>query len=137
MSAGASALGLSRPHLSSRRKAVPRRSGRPPAPDAELIAAIRALIADLPTYGYRRVHALLRRQAEQEGRPAPNVKRVYRVMKLHGLLLQRHAGGTEARRHEGRVAVDTRNTRWRSDGLEIGCDNGERVRAAFALDCAR
>ena len=26
------------------------------------------------------------------------------------------------RRHEGRIAVDARNTRWCSDGLEIGCD---------------
>src|SRR3954453_6745906 len=72
--------------------------------------------------------------AKREGRPTPNVKRVYRVMKVHGLLLQRHAGGEE-RRHEGRIAVDARNTRWCSDGLEIGCDNGERVRVAFALDC--
>ena len=31
--------------------------------------------------------------------------------------------------------MDARNTRWCSDGLEIGCDNGERVRVAFALDC--
>jgi len=131
----ASALQLSRPNLSSRRQAVPRRRGRPPAPDAEFVAAIRTLIADLPTYGYRRVHALLRRQAEQDGRPAPNVKRVYRVMKVHGLLLQRHASSGLERRHEGRVAVDIRNTRWCSDGLEIGCDNGERVRVAFALDC--
>jgi putative transposase len=135
VSAVAAALGLSRPHLSSRQTSIRCRRGRPPAPDAELVAAIRALIADLPTYGYRRVHALLRRKAEGDGRPAPNVKRVYRVMKVHGLLLQRHAGGGEARRHEGRIAVDTRNTRWCSDGLEIGCDNGERVRVAFALDC--
>jgi putative transposase len=105
-------------------------------PDEELLGPIRTLVADLPTYGYRRVHALLRRQAEREGRPAPNVKRVYRVMRVHGLLLQRHAGGGgEERRHEGRVAVDTRDTRWCSDGLEIGCENGERVRVAFALDC--
>ena len=105
-------------------------------PDEELLGPIRTLVADLPTYGYRRVHALPRRQAEREGRPAPNVKRVYRVMRVHGLLLQRHAGGGgEERRHEGRVAVDTRNTRWCSDGLEIGCENGERVRVAFALDC--
>ncbi len=135
MSAVASALGLSRPHLSSRPRAAARRRGRPPAPDQELVAAIRALVADLPTYGYRRVHALLRRQAEHDGRPAPNVKRVYRVMKLHGLLLQRHAGGHEERRHEGKIAVETPNTRWCSDGLEIGCENGERVRVAFALDC--
>ena len=26
-------------------------------------------------------------------------------------------------------------TRWCSDGFEIGCGNGERVRVAFALDC--
>ena len=118
MSAVASALGVSRPHLSSRPRTAPRRRGRPPLPDADLLAAIQALVADLPTYGYRRVHALLRRQAEQEGRPVPNVKRVYRVMKVHGLLLQRHAGGAE-RRHEGRKVVDARNTRWCSDGLEI------------------
>jgi putative transposase len=31
--------------------------------------------------------------------------------------------------------VDERNRRWCSDGFEIGCDNGERVRVAFALDC--
>ncbi len=136
MSAVASALGVSRPHLSSsRQKTAPRRRGRPPLPDAELLAAIQALVADLPTYGYRRVHALLRRQAEREGRPAPNVKRVYRVMKVHGLLLQRHAGGAEERRHEGKVAVSVRNTRWCSDGLEIAAENGERVRVAFALDC--
>jgi putative transposase len=48
----------------------------------------------------------------------PNHKRVYRVMKVHGLLLDRHAGGVE-RRHDGRIAVDARC----SNGFEIGCDN--------------
>jgi putative transposase len=128
-------LGVSRPHLASSRQPLARRRGRAPLPDAELLAAIQELIADLPTYGYRRVHALLRRQVERDERPAPNVKRVYRVMKVHGLLLQRHAGGAEARRHEGKVEVATRNTRWCSDGLEIAAENGERVRVAFALDC--
>jgi putative transposase len=112
-----------------------RRRGRPPLPDDGLVAQIRALIIDLPTYGYRRVHALLRRQAEKDGRAAANPKRVYRVMKLHGLLLQRSATHRDERRHDGKVAVETRNTRWCSDGLEIGCDNGEKVRIAFALDC--
>src|SRR5262249_60665963 len=36
---------------------------------------------------------------------------------------------------DGGIAVDERNRRWCSDGFEIGCDNGERVRVAFALDC--
>src|SRR5262249_7498268 len=39
-----------------------------------------------------------------------NHKRVYRVMKVHGLLLDRHVGGDE-RRHDGRIAVDERNRR--------------------------
>lgn len=43
-------------------------------------------IAALPTYGYPRVHALLRCQAEKNARAAPNVKRVYRAMQVHGLL---------------------------------------------------
>src|SRR5262249_49319680 len=50
------------------------------------------------------------------------------------LLLDRHVGGDE-RRHDGRIAVDERNRRWCSDGFEIGCDNGEWVRVASALDC--
>src|SRR5262249_9138773 len=44
---------------------------------------------------------------------------IYRVMKVHGLLLDRHVGGDE-RRHDGRIAVDERNRRWCSDGFEIG-----------------
>ena len=100
-----------------------------------MVADIRALVADLPMYGYRRVHALPRRHTEKTRCEAPNPKRVYRVMKVHGLLLQRDGERHEERRHDGRVAVDLRNTCWCSDGLEITCDNGEKVRVAFALDC--
>src|SRR5213078_4130004 len=131
----AEVIGVSRSNLIERmRERAKKRIGRPPLPDDNLVAEIKAVIAELPTYGYRRVHAILKRQALAAGLKPPNHKRVYRVMKVHGLLLDRHAGGTE-RRHDGRIAVDTRNTRWCSDGLEIGCDNGERVRVAFALDC--
>ena len=98
------------------------------------MAEIEAVIAELPTYGYRRVHAILKRRALATGRKPPNHKRIYRVMKARGLLLDRHAGGAE-RRHDGRIAVDERNRRWCSDGFEIGCDNGDKVRIAFALDC--
>ena len=77
-------------------------------PDAELVADIRLLVTDVTTYGCRRVHALLRRQAEKVGRAAPNPKRVYRVMKVHGLPLQRDGERREERRHDGRVAVDQR-----------------------------
>jgi putative transposase len=131
----AEVLGVARSNLIEQIKDRPRqRVGRPPAPADELIAEIKAVIADLPTYGYRRVHAILRRRALAEGRQPPNHKRVYRVMKEHGLLLQRHASGNE-RRHEGKIAVDRSDLRWCSDAFEVACENGERVRVVFALDC--
>ena len=109
--------------------------GRPPQPEADLVIEIKAVIGEMPTYGYRRVWAVLRRAALAQGLQPPNHKRVYRVMKAHGLLLQRHAGGIGERRHDGRTAVDRSNLRWCSDGFELACDNGEKVRVAFALDC--
>ncbi|MDA4193503.1 IS3 family transposase, partial [Escherichia coli] len=36
---------------------------------------------DLPTFGYRRVWALLRRESERDGLPVVNAKRVYRISK--------------------------------------------------------
>ena len=139
MSTVAATLEVARSHLAARlaqRTAgrSPQRRGRPPLPEEALLAEIETVIDDMPTYGYARVWARLRRKALAEGRPPANRKRVYRVMKVHGLLLERHAGGVE-RRHDGRIAVERSNLRWCSDGFEIGCDNGEKVRVAFALDC--
>ena len=56
-------------------------------------------------------------------------------MKQHDLLLQRHTGAAGERRHDGQVTVERSNTRWCSDGFEITCDNKEKVRVAFALEC--
>jgi putative transposase len=130
-------LGVARSNLAE--QAAPQRTqqprGRRPQPEAELVAEIKLLIAGQPTYGYRRIHALLRRQRREQGGAAVNVKRVYRVMKAHGLLLERHTANGEEQRHDGRIAVDCPDTRWCSDGFEIGCDNGEKVRIAFTLDC--
>ena len=114
---------------------TPKRRGRPPLPEDGLLADIKAVIADMPSYGYGRVWAVLRRQAIAEGRQPVNRKRVYRVMRVHGLLLRQHAGSHEERRHDGKVAVAQSNLRWCSDGFEIACDNAEKVRVAFALDC--
>ena len=57
---------------------------------------------------------------------------VYRVMRDEGWLLFRQGKKPlDTRKHEGTVAVKQSDTRWCSDGLELSCDNGERVRVAF------
>jgi putative transposase len=131
----AEALGVARSNLAAKTSVAPRRRGRLPQPEAELLAEIRQVIAVQPTHGYRRVHALIRRRRRDDGGAPVNVKRAYRVVKAHGLLLQRHTGDGVEQRHDGRVAVDQPDMRWCSDGFEIGCDNGEQVRIAFTLDC--
>ncbi|QKW72378.1 IS3-like element IS2 family transposase [Shigella flexneri] len=104
--------------------------------DTDVLLRIHHIIGELPTYGYRRVWALLRRQAELDGMPAINAKRVYRLMRQNALLLERKPAVPPSKRaHTGRVAVKESNQRWCSDGFEFCCDNGERLRVTFALDC--
>ena len=87
-------LNVARSNIAVRTKApLAKPLGRPPQPEADLLDEIKAVIGEMPTYGYRRVWAVLRRAAKTQGLQPPNHKRVYRVMKAHGLLLQRHAGG--------------------------------------------
>ncbi|HCT9228073.1 TPA: IS3-like element IS2 family transposase [Escherichia coli] len=104
--------------------------------DTDVLLRIHHVIGELPTYGYRRVWALLRRQAELDGMPAINAKRVYRIMRQNALLLERKPAVPPSKRaHTGRVAVKESNQRWCSDGFEFCCDNGERLRVTFALNC--
>lgn len=83
-------------------------------------------VANLPTYGYRRVWALLRRESERDGLPVINAKQVYRIMRTHNLLLERKpAAPCRKRAHKGRVTVAESNWRWCSEGFEFRYDNGE------------
>ena len=67
---------------------------------------------------------------------AINAKRVYRIMRQNALLLERKPAVPPSKRaHTGRVAVKESNQRWCSDGFEFRCDNGEKLRVTFALDC--
>jgi putative transposase len=132
-------LGVARSHLHLRVHRplnwMDRRRHRQPR-DAALLAELRAAVAGLPSYGYRRAGALVNRHRNSEGRWPVNHKRVYRVMREHHLLLKRHTGRPlDTRSHDGRIAVTESDRRWCSDGFEIACDNRERVRVAFALDC--
>lgn len=62
-------------------------------------------------------HAILGHKVCSANRPWPNVKPVYRVMRIHGMLLQHHAGAIDISRQNGRVSVEQWNLRWCSGGL--------------------
>jgi len=111
-----------------------RRRAQPPD-DTGVLAEIKEVITGLPSYGYRRTWALVRRHREAQGAAPVNAKRVYRVMRDHGLLLRRRGHRGESRRHEGTIAVEQSNARWCSDGFEFRCDEGSPPRVTFALDC--
>jgi len=102
--------------------------------DAQYLPMIREIVDERVTYGYRRITALLNRTFKAEGKPLVNHKRVYRIMKMNNLLLQKHTGRA-IRVHDGTVVMIRSNLRWCSDAFEIGCWNGERIRVAFSMDC--
>jgi putative transposase len=129
-------LGVARSNVLERRDGKrPRRGPQERAGDVELAGAIRRLVDARPTYGYRRIAALLKRERRSAGMAPINAKRVYRLMKKQGLLLERHTGRQRVREHDGQVATIRSNCRWCSDALEFTCWSGEVVRVAFALDC--
>lgn len=56
-------------------------------------------------------------------------------MREHNLLLLHEKPERPKRELKGKIAVAESDMRWCSDGFEFGCDNGEKLRAMFALDC--
>ncbi|MCA0851140.1 IS3 family transposase [Salipiger thiooxidans] len=104
------------------------------AQDAAVVPLITALVAARPTYGYRRITAILNRQLRSEGLAPVNHKRVYRIMQTHNLLLARKYTERPEHVHDGKVIVMRSNLRWCSDGLEFTCWNGDIVRGAFIID---
>ena len=123
-------LEVSRSGCSARRR--PRRPTRQ-LRRPEVAAAIAALLQTRPaSYGYRRIHALLRRQGLW-----CNPKTVYALMRRHQWLAStRQPTRRPGRRHEGQVAVAEPNRRWASDFTWIKTWDGQKVRLAVIVDCA-
>jgi transposase InsO family protein len=111
-----------------------RRKYSPKEEDAEHLPLIRQIIEQRPTYGYRRVAAIAKKLLRREGKPVINHKRMYRIMKAHGLLLSRYTG-RPTWSHEGTVMTEQSNQRWCSDIFEVRCNNCQRVRVSFSMDC--
>jgi len=103
--------------------------------DDKYLDLIRRITDERPTYGYRRVAAILNRKLRADGESTVNHKRVYQIMKMNNLMLQKHTG-RPTRVHEGTIITIKSNIRWCSDAFEIACWNKERVRVAFCMDCS-
>jgi putative transposase len=135
MKAIAEVLGVARSNLHDRLKGTTKSRRRyHKAQDAALLPLIMALVTARPTYGYRRITAVLNRQLRADGLAPVNHKRVYRIMQAHSLLLARHYTERPDLAHDGKVIVMRSNLRWCSDGFEFTCWNGEVVRGAFIID---
>ena len=131
----AEALGVARSNLAERAHGKGEPRGRYfKATDEAVLPLIRRFVDERPTYGYRRITALVNRELARQGLPSANRKRVHRIMQRHTLLLERHTGRREGRIHDGKVMVMRSNLRWCSDGLEFTCWNGDIVRLAFVID---
>ena len=99
----------------------------------ELAAAIHAIMLHCPpSYGYRRIHALLLRQGIQCNR-----KTVYQCLKRKAWLAShRQSTVRSGRPHEGKVAVLQSNRRWACDITSLKLWNGQKLRLAVIIDCA-
>jgi len=78
------ATGTARPQQHHRRRVV--RTRDPHRQDTGVLEQLRTVAMQRPTYGYRRLWALLRRQRRAMGLAPVNAKRVYRLAKTHKVL---------------------------------------------------
>ena len=102
MKAVANMLGVARSHLAERlsRPARPRGLYHKPE-DARLLQTIRAIVDARPSYGYRRVTALVNRALHSRGEASVNAKRVLRILRANGLTLAPHTARRPGRTHDG------------------------------------
>jgi transposase InsO family protein len=109
----ADTLGVSGSNLVERLKGRSKpRGSYHKAEDAELLPIIRRLVNQRPTYGYRRIAALLNRERRAADKPVVNAKRVHRIMGNHAMLLEKHTAVRKGRLHDGKVMVMRSNLRY-------------------------
>lgn len=128
-------LSVSRSYQYEKRRGIVRVRHYRKADNERYLVLIRQICDKRPTYGYRRITAVLNRVLRERGESGLNHKRVYRIMRIHNLLLQRHTV-RPACLHEGTVITLRSNMQLCSDVFEIAYWNKERVRVAFSMDYA-
>ena len=102
--------------------------------DTALVERLRELARQRPRFGYRRLHALLRRKGE-----VVNHKRVYRVYRAAGLAVPRRKRKRIAASRGQPIRIGTMpNEHWSLDFMSDTLSTGWRLRTRSVLDtCTR
>jgi putative transposase len=103
----------------------------PPRLDAALAERIQQLIEQHPTFGYRRLWALLR---SVQGRPV-NRKAVYRVLKLKGWLVHQRTVTPRPRVQGLKSRAQRSDERWSMDVTHIPCGVDGWGHLTAVIDC--
>jgi putative transposase len=102
---------------------------RPRAGEAALRQRLRELAAERPRFGYRRLHALLRREG------VVNHQRVERLYRAEGLAVRKQARKRVARDGRGHPTRPTGpNEQWTLDFLGDALASGRRIRLLTVED---
>jgi putative transposase len=96
-----------------------------------LTKTIRRLIEANPTYGVRRITAMVRRELQK----AVNRKAVHRIMKLNGWQVRKKQGGQKTRAKEMNSQTDRPNERWAIDASSIFCGEDGWCPITAIIDC--
>lgn len=101
--------------------------------DAFYLEKINQIISIRPTYGYKRVTAMINTQRDKKTELKINRKRIYRIMLINGLIIQREKPQRDHQK-TGKIITLHSNTRWCSDAFEVHCFDGSKVYVAFTID---
>ena len=111
-------------------RATLRYRGRVHADEGPLRRRLLELAAERPRFGYRRLHALLRREGV-----AVNHKRVERLYRAEGLAVRQRGRKRVARDGRGRAALPGRpNQQWGVDFVSDALAWGRRIRLFTVVD---
>ena len=118
------------------RSSLTERAGRPRRRkkkdlDSGLVAAIRRVISEHPTFGYRRIWALLRFKYGL----VVNRKAVYRLLRGKGWFVHRRVRTPRPRARGLRSQVTQSDRRWAMDVTHISCGEDGWGHLAAVIDC--
>lgn len=103
----------------------------PSSADAALIARIKELIEQHPTYGYRRIWARLRFGDKR----VINKKKVRRLMRQQGWMVRHRPAAPKPRVQRKKSVATRRNERWALDATHIDCGDDGWGHLVAVIDC--